>query len=127
MKNVFSVPIFFIVSDRPSACHLAYVSRFGAGTLQVFRETLEASIIVSVLLALVEQIVHEPRSGATTAVTTAHDPDHKPEKSDEDVDSKHDSPTAVSEDRQETRLLIKKMRKMVFLGSAAGFFIALAM
>lgn len=35
-RNVFSVPIFFIV----------------------FRETLEAVIIVSVLLGLVEQIVH---------------------------------------------------------------------
>ena len=36
-KNLFSVPIFFIV----------------------FRETLEAAIIVSVLLGLAEQIVHE--------------------------------------------------------------------
>jgi len=36
-RNLFSVPIFFIV----------------------FRETLEAAIIVSVLLSLVEQIVHE--------------------------------------------------------------------
>ena len=36
-RNVFSVPIFFIV----------------------FRETLEAAIIVSVLLGLVEQIVHQ--------------------------------------------------------------------
>ena len=35
-KNLFSIPIFFIV----------------------FRETLEAAIIVSVLLGLAEQIVH---------------------------------------------------------------------
>lgn len=42
-KNLFSVPIFFIV----------------------FRETLEAVIIISVLLGLVEQIVR-PQSGASS-------------------------------------------------------------
>lgn len=54
-RNLFSVPIFFIV----------------------FRETLEAAIIVSVLLGLVEQIVHEDSegrlSGLTTQVTTSSD------------------------------------------------------
>lgn len=41
-RDLFSVPIFFIV----------------------FRETLEAAIIISVLLGLVEQIVREPTSKA---------------------------------------------------------------
>lgn len=44
-KNLFSVPIFFIV----------------------FRETLESAIIVSVLLGLVEQIVHEDSEGRLTS------------------------------------------------------------
>jgi high-affinity iron transporter len=48
-RNLFSIPIFFIV----------------------FRETLEAAIIVSVLLGLVEQIVHE--DGKSSAETSAHD------------------------------------------------------
>jgi high-affinity iron transporter len=43
-KNLFSVPIFFIV----------------------FRETLEAAIIVSVLLGLAEQIVHDDSSPVVT-------------------------------------------------------------
>jgi high-affinity iron transporter len=46
-RNLFSVPIFFIV----------------------FRETLEAAIIVSVLLGLVEQIIHED-SGTFSSVTS---------------------------------------------------------
>lgn len=51
-RNLFSVPIFFIV----------------------FRETLEASIIVAVLLGLVEQIVHDDPgrlTGTTNVGTTA--------------------------------------------------------
>ena len=45
-RNLFSVPIFFIV----------------------FRETLEAAIIISVLLGLVEQIVHQDPSLVPGAV-----------------------------------------------------------
>jgi len=47
-KNVFSVPIFFIV----------------------FREVLEASIIVSVLLGLAEQIVREDPGRISGAAAT---------------------------------------------------------
>ena len=48
-KNLFSVPIFFIV----------------------FRETLEAAIIVSVLLGLAEQIVHDdPGQSASSTLRT---------------------------------------------------------
>jgi high-affinity iron transporter len=51
-KNLFSVPIFFIV----------------------FRETLEAAIIISVLLGLAEQIVHEDPIGVTQAITDGSSP-----------------------------------------------------
>lgn len=44
-RNLFSVPIFFIV----------------------FRETIEAAIIVSVLLGLVEQIVRENNGTNSTS------------------------------------------------------------
>jgi high-affinity iron transporter len=44
VKNLFSVSIFFIV----------------------FRETLEAAVIISVLLGLVEQIVHDDVDQFTT-------------------------------------------------------------
>ena len=51
-KNLFSVPIFFIV----------------------FRETLESAIIVSVLLGLTEQIVHEdPAQFGNTTHSKASD------------------------------------------------------
>src|ERR1700720_886067 len=57
-RNLFSVPIFFIV----------------------FRETLEAAIIISVLLGLVEQIVHEDSqrlsSGSTSVAVEQSDNKH---------------------------------------------------
>ncbi|KAG8895869.1 high-affinity iron permease [Tulasnella sp. 403] len=115
MTNVFSVPIFFIV----------------------FRETLEASIILSVLLALVEQIVLQP--GSETSTATAF----QPSQIDEPDGHKHD-PTSGSDDEKhlrahdhaapqlpagntaEARTLIKKMRIQVFAGASVGLFIALA-
>ena len=60
-RNVFSVPIFFIV----------------------FRETLEAAIIVSVLLGLVEQIIHQDPSlipGAVAPATGAATPEKEKEQ-----------------------------------------------
>jgi high-affinity iron transporter len=50
-KNLFSVPIFFIL----------------------FRETLEAAIIVSVLLGLAKQIVYEDSNGVTDSPQTIAD------------------------------------------------------
>jgi high-affinity iron transporter len=66
-KNLFSVPIFFIV----------------------FRETLEAVIIIAVLLGLVEQLVNftdDNSPSPTTLVTGSH------EKADDGLD-----PTAKEE------------------------------
>lgn len=42
----------------------------------VFRETIEAAIIVSVLLGLVEQIVHEDPSRLTSVGIVVPDDDH---------------------------------------------------
>jgi high-affinity iron transporter len=75
-KNLFSVPIFFIV----------------------FRETLEAAIIVSVLLGLVEQIVRE-------------DPNHVAPS-----DSKNDAlsdPVLAEDHLIRSRRLIRKLRIQV--------------
>ncbi|KAG8938864.1 high-affinity iron permease [Tulasnella sp. 424] len=96
MIAVFSVPIFFIV----------------------FREALEASIIVSVLLAL------QPGSGNTTAVA-------RERTTDSDEKKREGSHTSESEDlalgsQAETNVLIKKMRILVFAGSVLGLFVALA-
>ncbi|KAG8938862.1 high-affinity iron permease [Tulasnella sp. 424] len=102
MTAVFSVPIFFIV----------------------FREALEASIIISVLLALVEQIVQQPGSGNTTAVARERTTDSEEKK-------REGSHTSESEDLAlgspaETHALVKKMRVLVFAGSITGLFVALA-
>ncbi|KAG9030880.1 high-affinity iron permease [Tulasnella sp. JGI-2019a] len=111
MPDVFSVPIFFIV----------------------FRESLEASIIVSVLLALVEQIVHTPASGATTVQTQHEKSEKQPEKVDGDGHQSSDGigSEPAAELRQssidhDNKLLVKRMRKQVFLGAGTGFAIALA-
>ncbi|KIK55280.1 hypothetical protein GYMLUDRAFT_48004 [Collybiopsis luxurians FD-317 M1] len=97
-KNLFSVPIFFIA----------------------FRETLEAAIIVSVLLGLAEQIVYEDPGRLSHTHTVASTVD----------ESKSESPTediSVSVDEEiQRRRLIRKLRIQIFAGAAIGLFIALA-
>lgn len=124
-KDLFSVPIFFIV----------------------FRETIEAAIIVSVLLGLVEQIVYdEPVHGvhlrhqlpalAATTTTTAAAAAATDEKRSEsasnegvaarDSESGRDEVDAVQDNAEEKRKLIRKMRIQIFAGSALGLLGALA-
>lgn len=84
-KNLFSVPIFFIA----------------------FRETLEAAIIVSVLLGLAEQIVYEDPGRFTQEHTVTSTTD----------ESKQDNPEqdlAVAADEEvQRRRLIRKLRIQV--------------
>ena len=75
-KNLFSIPIFFIV----------------------FRETLEAAIIVSVLLGLAEQIV-------------SRDPNFTAETSGEEDAANNSEP--VVDDVVQRRRLLRKMRIQV--------------
>lgn len=88
-KNLFSVPIFFIV----------------------FRETLEAAIIVSVLLGLVEQLLFDRRKGipASPPAATAVDAS--------DTDSKSGSvsrPSApLEDDTILRRRLLRRLRIQV--------------
>jgi len=116
-RNLFSVPIFFIV----------------------FRETLEAAIIVSVLLGLVEQIVHEDpaRLGVPAAATPVESEQEKPpvEQSDassasasngDDASAQPDELPSSESDEVVAKRLIKKMRLQIFLGAGLGLFIALA-
>ncbi|KAJ6469505.1 Ftr1 protein [Mycena sanguinolenta] len=96
-KNLFSVPIFFIV----------------------FRETLEAAIIVSVLLGLAEQIVYEhpARFGQRRQITAGNDGSH---------DSKDEVSSDPEDDAAHRRQLIRKLRIQIFAGAGLGLFIALA-
>lgn len=99
-KNLFSVPIFFIV----------------------FRETLEAAIIVSVLLGLAEQIVHNDdlretidTSRTLTGTATVGAGDDRSEKS--KVDSSHasaDDTLTPAEDAVLRRRLVRKLRLQVW-------------
>ncbi|KAI0070989.1 Ftr1 protein [Panus rudis PR-1116 ss-1] len=101
-KNVFSVPIFFIV----------------------FRETLEAAIIVSVLLGLVEQLVHEDGQRRVAAASATTPTEEKREGS-EELALQPDLPSQEDEQLRAKRL-IRKMRIQIFAGSIVGLFIALA-
>ncbi|SJL09917.1 related to high-affinity iron transporter FtrA [Armillaria ostoyae] len=87
-KNLFSVPIFFIV----------------------FRETLEAAIIISVLLGLAEQIVQDERRPLVAA-----------EANSEETRSENNSDNVVKR-----RRLIRKLRIQIFLGAGIGLGIAFA-
>ncbi|KAJ3713162.1 iron permease FTR1 [Lentinula raphanica] len=97
-KNLFSVPIFFIA----------------------FRETLEAAIIVSVLLGLAEQIVYEDPGRFTQERTVTSTTD----------ESKTDSPeedlVVAADEEVQRRRLIRKLRIQIFAGAGIGLFIALA-
>ena len=92
MPNVFSVPIFFIV----------------------FRETLEAAIIISTLLGIVEQIAHT-RLGKDSLPTT------EPEKEKHQEGGDHETPAALpsdgsdaSSDEGAQKKLLRKMRIQVY-------------
>ncbi|KII91246.1 hypothetical protein PLICRDRAFT_105468 [Plicaturopsis crispa FD-325 SS-3] len=99
-KNLFSVPIFFIV----------------------FRETLEAAIIVSVLLGLVEQIVHEDPNRLAPGLITQDS-----ERLDAvEPAALEGSADAVIDTLPARKKLIRKLRIQIFAGSAIGLLIALA-
>ncbi|KAH9948018.1 iron permease FTR1 [Amylocystis lapponica] len=124
-RNLFSVPIFFIV----------------------FRETLEAAIIVSVLLGLVEQIVHEDplRLQAITSGSSAREKQDSASDAEKQPIERRNSASAsanapedavsaepdlpIDDDQDEAILakrLVRKMRIQIFFGSFLGLFIALA-
>ncbi|PIL27756.1 transporter [Ganoderma sinense ZZ0214-1] len=116
-RNVFSVPIFFIV----------------------FRETLEAAIIISVLLSLVEQIINQdpallPGVVPPTAPTSApeQDKDAAPHEkssssnSNEGLPAPPELPSSEEPGQLNTKRILRKMRIHIFVGAFLGLFIALA-
>ncbi|KAJ3511134.1 hypothetical protein NMY22_g15746 [Coprinellus aureogranulatus] len=102
MPNLFSVPIFFLV----------------------FRETLEAAIVISVLLGLAEQIVHESVAAA------AANPVPHPEKHDghgDTPDEKNEEAVASQNESKpiEEKAFIRKLRIQIFAGAGLGLLLAL--
>lgn len=97
-RNLFSVPIFFIV----------------------FRETLEAAIIISVLLGLAEQIV----SRDPNFIEQIAEPEIAGGEKDATTTNIEAAP--IVDDVVQRRRLLRKMRIQIFLGAALGLFIALA-
>ncbi|WVQ98338.1 hypothetical protein IAU59_005461 [Kwoniella sp. CBS 9459] len=88
--NYFDVPIFFIV----------------------FRETIEAGIIISVLLSFVEQLMLTGKLASEDNSTTSVD-----------------NPAAANgspEDLEKRRKLIRRMRIQIWAGTISGFLLALA-
>ena len=106
-KSLFSVPIFFIV----------------------FRETIEAAIIVSTLLGLAHQIVYDDQSAKSTPTTSG-------------IGTVVNEPESATEDDPRRRLARKLKIQVrwlffaifsrnfillqIFVGSTAGFVVALA-
>lgn len=106
-RDLFSVTIFFIV----------------------FRETLEAAIIVSVLLGLVEQIIHEDpsRLARIKDADQRNDPETPSEKlGDPSASDASSTPELTSPEDNDvvTKRLLRKMRLQIFLGAALGLLIA---
>lgn len=120
--NLFSIPIFFIV----------------------FREALEASIIVSVLLGLVEQIVLKNGLNSPPEIVQDHHEAPPPieEKPVESSSNRNNDNTPGESTPQDSdsatvpqgpednavidRRLVRKLRWQIFLGGLSGFLIAVA-
>ena len=110
MGNLFSVPIFFVL----------------------FRESLEAAIIVSVLLSMSEQIV---KRSSPAILDSPRQQDVK----NSDTATASDTSTIVTEglpvfvpDTQEAHTqsqnqLLKKLRIQIMAGALSGLVVALAM
>lgn len=99
-KNLFSLTIFFVT----------------------FRETLEAAIIISVLLGLVKTIVqdHSDAGGGN------QNPSSKKGITSSVIRLQSDSDEATPQDPTMQSRVIRKMRLQILLGSAAGLLIAIA-
>ncbi|KIR38829.1 high-affinity iron permease CaFTR1 [Cryptococcus deuterogattii 99/473] len=96
-KDVFSVPIFFIV----------------------FRETIEAAIIVSVLLSFVEQLM-------LTGRPTQDESDPNIENSaNNEVRVDAEGGANFETDKERRAKLVRRMRIQIWAGTGAGFFISL--
>ncbi|ODN78052.1 hypothetical protein L202_05133 [Cryptococcus amylolentus CBS 6039] len=96
-KDVFSVSIFFIV----------------------FRETIEAAIIVSVLLSFVEQLM-------LTGNLSANDMNKNEITAPSDGEAETDGSISSGVDDKERRAkLVKRMRIQIWAGTLLGLFIAL--
>jgi high-affinity iron transporter len=102
---------------RSRACHLHLVSIF---SFQVFRESLEAAIVVAVLLSLVEAIVsNNPNTGSPTDSTTGADEKEKDPENLEPIENK------VEEVNMDQAAFVKKLRLQVrsgFLDLVSGYY-----
>jgi high-affinity iron transporter len=99
--------------------------------VQLFRETLEAAIIVSVLLALVEQLVTSTDSSypGYKGVTTTHTLDGGQGSTTlQTSEGGKDEFLALDKHgRTETeRKLLRKLRIQIFAGAGLGLLVALA-
>lgn len=83
------------------------------GRAQVFRETLEAAIILSVLLGIVDQLIYKNAVAAPVATTT----DGADKREGSDVES---APVGWE------KRLVRKLRIQIFAGALLGFLISLA-
>jgi len=105
MANVFSVPIFFIV----------------------FRETLEAVIIISVLLGIVEQIANTQLGRDSLQATESEKEKQNPEgeTSEAPPSLPATDDNSLNDDGGQKKLL-RKLRIQIFIGSGIGLLLALA-
>jgi len=104
MPNVFSVPIFFIV----------------------FRETLEAAIIISVLLGIVEQIANTRVVRDSLPVTESEKEKHNPESGVSETPPSLPSNDDASSDDGSQKKLLRKLRIQILIGSSIGLVLSLA-
>jgi high-affinity iron transporter len=106
MPDYFSVPIFFIVFRKSSSGSCSVVLT-GSG------ETIEAAIIVGVLLSFVEQLMTTGRRSQRNQVEESTLP------------ALQHGVSLDEADRKSTEKLLRRMRIQIWAGTLAGFFLAL--
>lgn len=89
-------------------------------------ETIEAAIIVSVLLSFVEQLMTSGKITSSTTTTTNGRTSSPSDSSNDGVASpSNGSVTKEESDLAIQKTLIKRMRIQIWAGTLAGFFVAL--
>lgn len=85
-----------------------------------FREALEAALVIGILTGLLESLVKEstPAADSNTTSTTSSSSETGT------LEANGLSLTTQQEESKERKVLISKLRKLVFLGAATGLFVS---